>query len=436
MSTPPPIAGSPGVPLSRRGGRLARGLAGVRESLRLALDSVRAHPLRSSLTLLGILIGVFSIILVATTVRALQSTVEREMAQLGSHTFQVQRFPMLPVEDDEEAGDRYWRRKRFYLDTARALEERATLAANVGVSADVDRGEMSSRFARTAPTTGFIGLSAGAFATRNLEVAEGRPLVEADMEATRHVAVIGADVRDTLFPYGSALGEWVRFKGRSYTVVGVLEPKGSLFGRSQDNFIAVPIRTVIQQYGRETSLSLQVQAPDRESYEAVQEQARGILRLLRRVPPGAPDDFEIISNESLIRQFRTFTLAVRAGAAVISSIALLAAGIGIMNIMLVSVTERTREIGIRRAVGARKSGILMQFLMEAVVLCQLGGLIGVALGVGVGNLAGMLLQVRAVMPWDWVGIGLAVCSAVGVLFGTYPAWKAANLDPIESLRYE
>ncbi|MBN8246827.1 MAG: FtsX-like permease family protein, partial [Verrucomicrobia bacterium] len=160
------------------------------------------------------------------------------------------------------------------------------------------------------------------------------------------------------------------------------------------------------------------------------------LRLIRRVPPGQPDDFEIISNESLIRQFRTFTLAIRAGAAVISSIALLAAGIGIMNIMLVSVTERTREIGVRRAIGARKASIMTQFILEAVVLCQLGGLIGVALGVGVGNLAGLLLQVQAVMPWDWVAIGLAVCSAVGILFGTYPAWKAAQLDPIESLRYE
>ncbi len=402
----------------------------------MALNSVTAHPLRSSLTLLGILIGVFSIIVVATTVRALQGTIEREMAQLGSHTFQVQRFPMIPVEDDAEGEDKYWRRKRFYLDTARTLEERATLARNVGVTAEVDRGEVASRFAHTAPTTGFLGMSPGAFETRNLEVAEGRALAEADIDSARRVAVIGADLKGLLFPFGPAVGEWIQFKGRRYTVVGVFEPKGSIFGQSQDNFLAVPITAVLDQYGRQTSLSIQVQADGRETYDAVVEQVRGILRLLRKVPPGAPDDFEIVSNDSLISQFRTFTLAVRAGAGVISSIALLAAGIGIMNIMLVSVTERTREIGIRRAIGAKKRNIMTQFILEAVVLCEIGGLIGVVLGVGAGNVAGLFLKVPPVLPWDWIVIGLGVCSLVGVAFGTYPAWKAANLDPIESLRYE
>lgn len=402
----------------------------------MALTAIGAHKLRSSLTLLGVLIGVFSIIIVATTIRALQGNIEREMTQLGSHTFAVQRFPAIQVEDDFDSEEKYRRRKRFYLGTAEALEERATLARHVGVTAEVDRGEVTSRFAKTAPNVSFHGMSPSAFETRNLNVEEGRALTDADLESGRRVTVLGADLAEKLFPFGSALGDWVQFRGVKYTVVGVLEAKGSIFGQSQDSFLAVPITTVLNRYGRETSLSIQIQAPDQASYDNVMEQARGILRTLRKTPPGEPDDFEIVSNDSLISQFRSITLTVRAGAGVISSIALVAAGIGIMNIMLVSVTERTREIGIRRAVGAKKRNIMTQFILEAVVLCQIGGVLGVALGIVAGNLAASLLATPAVLPWDWALIGLAVCSVVGVIFGTYPAWKAANLDPIESLRYE
>jgi putative ABC transport system permease protein len=166
------------------------------------------------------------------------------------------------------------------------------------------------------------------------------------------------------------------------------------------------------------------------------DQVRGILRTIRKVPPGDSDDFEIASNDSLIAQFRSLTLAVRGGVAVVSSIALLAAGIGIMNIMLVSVTERTREIGIRRAVGAKKRNIMTQFVTEAVVLCEVGGVIGVALGILGGNATAVFLKMPPVIPFDWVMLGLLICSIVGIIFGTYPAYKAANLDPIESLRYE
>ena len=166
------------------------------------------------------------------------------------------------------------------------------------------------------------------------------------------------------------------------------------------------------------------------------EQVRGILRTARKVPPGEDDDFELFSNDSLIEQFNSFTRAVRVGVAVVSSIALLAAGIGIMNIMLVSVTERTREIGVRRAIGAKKRNIMAQFIMEAVVLCEVGGVIGVGLGILGGNSVAWMMKVPPVIPFDWIVLGLGICSVVGVIFGTYPAWKAANLDPIESLRYE
>jgi putative ABC transport system permease protein len=183
-------------------------------------------------------------------------------------------------------------------------------------------------------------------------------------------------------------------------------------------------------------LTILVQARDKESYEDCQEQVRGIMRVARKVPPGAEDDFELFSNDSLIAQFDNFTRTVRLGVAVVSSIALLAAGIGIMNIMLVSVTERTREIGIRRAIGAKKRNIMTQFIIEAVVLCEVGGIIGVILGILGGNAVAFFMKVPPVIPFDWIVIGLAICSVVGIVFGTYPAYKAANLDPIESLRYE
>jgi putative ABC transport system permease protein len=193
----------------------------------------------------------------------------------------------------------------------------------------------------------------------------------------------------------------------------------------------------MNRYGRlSRSVNVFVSARDSDSYDATVEEVSGALRAIRKVPPEEENDFDIVSNDSLISQFNNFTRAVRIGVALVSSIALLAAGIGIMNIMLVSVTERTREIGIRRAVGAKKRNIMAQFIMEAVVLCQVGGIVGVGLGILGGNVLALVLKLPPVIPVDWVIIGLIICSVVGIVFGTYPAFKAANLDPIESLRYE
>ena len=235
----------------------------------------------------------------------------------------------------------------------------------------------------------------------------------------------------------SALGERVKIDGINYTVIGVLAPKGGALGGDQDNFAVVPLTTGLSRFGRwNRSIVILVQALDQAHYADTLDEVRGDLRTIRKVPPATEDDFEVISNDSLIEQFDTFTKAVRIGVVVVSFIALLAAGIGIMNIMLVSVTERTREIGIRRAIGAKKRNIMTQFIMEAVVLCELGGIVGVVLGILGGNATAYFLKLAPVIPVDWIFIGLGICSVVGVIFGTYPAWKAANLDPIESLRYE
>jgi putative ABC transport system permease protein len=262
-------------------------------------------------------------------------------------------------------------------------------------------------------------------------------LSEADVENRRDVAVLGANLAKVGFPYGSAIGERIKINGINYTVIGVLEAKGSALRADQDNLAIIPVTTGLERSSRRwRSVNLLVQTRGQESYEATVDEVRGILRVLRKVPPGEEDDFEIASNDSLIREFNSFTRTVRIGVAAVSSIALLAAGVGIMNIMLVSVTERTREIGVRRAVGAKRRHIRAQFILEAVVLCQVGGAAGVLLGILAGNALAYFMKVPPAIPVDWIALGLLICSAVGVIFGTYPAWRAANLDPVESLRYE
>jgi putative ABC transport system permease protein len=229
----------------------------------------------------------------------------------------------------------------------------------------------------------------------------------------------------------------VRIDGQNYTVVGLLGPKGSSFGQSQDNFAVTPITQFLEAYGRAgRSISVNIQAKSQEELAAIQEVAVGNMRLVRGLDPEDPNDFETFSNDSLIEAFNNIASVVAVGAFVISAIALLASGVGVMNIMLVSVTERTKEIGIRKSIGAKKRNILSQFLIEAVVLSLAGGLAGIAVGVIGGNAVAAFLNATAVFPWGWALGGMIVCSGIGIVFGFYPAWKAASLDPIEALRYE
>ncbi len=410
--------------------------AEIKESFLMAMNALASHKLRSALTLLGVLVGVFSIIVVMTAMRVLQQNIESELSGLGSNTFAVQKWPGVYF-GGRDGFEKFWRRKNITYAQGVSVRDRATLARNVGIEQSFWAGEVSSRYEKSIPEAKLFGSTPGCFPAKNWNVAEGRALLESDVESGHDICVLGAGLAGSLFPFGSALGERVKFDGINYSVVGVLEKRGSALGGDQDNFAVIPLTTGLNRYGRTwRSLSLLVQARDQASYEDALEQVRGILRAIRKVEPGKEDDFEIFSNDSLINQFNTFTQTVRYGVAAVSSIALIAAGIGIMNIMLVSVTERTREIGIRRAVGAKKRNIMTQFIMEAVVLCEVGGVIGVGLGILGGNAVALALKMPPVVPVDWAILGLLICSVVGIIFGTYPAYKAANLDPVESLRYE
>ena len=411
-------------------------IAEVKESCMMALGAIAAHKLRSSLTLLGVLVGVFSIIVTMTAMRVLQANIEREMSQLGAQSFAVRKWPALYF-GGPDGFEKYWRRKDIRLAHGYIVAEKATLASAVGVEGNFWGGQVETRYQKTAPTVQLLGETPGSFPARGWTVDEGRGLSESDVDGARDVCVLGASLAKTIFPFGSPVGERIKINGINYQVIGVLAPKGGSMGGEQDNFAVIPVTTALNRSGRwNRSLNILVQARDAQSYDDCLEQVRGILRVARKVPPGAEDDFEMFSNDSLVTQFNTFTFAIRIGVMVVSSIALLAAGIGIMNIMLVSVTERTREIGIRRAIGAKRRNIMTQFIVEAIVLCEVGGVIGVVLGILGGNAVAFYMQVPPAVPVDWIFIGLIICSIVGIIFGTYPAYKAANLDPIESLRYE
>jgi putative ABC transport system permease protein len=417
---------------------LAEFLDELKDSFFMAMGAIAAHKLRSALTLLGVLVGVFSIIVVMTAMRAMQTQIESDLNRLGATTFKISTWPEVTFEGGDGWWIKYSRRQRIKLELGEELERRVTLPLAVGLESDLDQGTARSVYNKGVPNVWLQGETPGSFSAQNWVVADGRALEQPDMEGERNVCVLGNTVATNLFPFGSAVGHDISVDNFHYNVVGVLQPNGSMSGGREDNFIIVPLPVGLSRYvdKRWENLSILIQARSSAVYDDTVDQVRGILRLLRKVPPGADDDFEITSNDSLLEQMHTITHNIKLGISLVSSIALIAAGIGIMNIMLVSVTERTREIGVRRAIGAKKRNIMTQFIMEAIVLCEVGGVIGVACGVGGGDLIAHFMKLPKVLPVDWIIIGLAICSVVGVVFGAYPAYKAANLDPIDSLRYE
>lgn len=407
------------------------------EIIVVALNSLKTNKLRSSLTVLGIIVGIFSIISISTVISMLQTSIEEGVSALSKNTFQIQKWPAVGTGTENWAAIR--NRKNITLDIYYDLKEKIGSEARVGAE-DWNQGKLFKRGNKqTNPNASLCGVTPEAFQNNDWEVEAGRVINERDIQSNARVVVIGEDIKNALFnPYEEPLGKEVTVDGLKLRVIGILDSKDKgMFGRNEGSYAFVPITRTQTLYGeRHSSLNLTVFVYEDEKYEDVQLKAEGIMRTLRKVPPGQERDFDIYSNESVLAQINDITEGVRLGAYVIGLIALLAAGVGIMNIMLVSVTERTKEIGIRKAIGARKVNILMQFITEAIVLCLFGGAIGIILGVGIGNFAGSLLQATAVIPLDWVLIGVFLCILIGVVFGTYPAMKAANLDPIEALRYE
>lgn len=409
------------------------------EILKMAFSSLGVNKLRSILTMLGITIGVFSVIGVMTAVTAMRSSIETGLSFLGSNMFQFAKYPVFGG-GGPEGRRRYQMRRDITLEQAlRFKRDMEGIADVVCLKAfDNDGAQAVYGGRKTTPNLTFGGSNEHFLAANQYDIALGRNITAGDVELSRPVVVIGQDIVSKLFPSENPLGKTIKIKERTYIVIGVFAPKGQSFGNNSDGIAIIPITRFVSDYGAERrSINIATQAPTQLLYNETLDKAVTVMRVVRGLQAEKENDFEIYSNDSLIAAFAKVADAVTAGSFVISGIALLAAGVGIMNIMLVSVTERTKEIGVRKSIGARKKNILLQFLIESVTISLLGGIAGILLGVGVGNLlATVVFKASLLIPWDWTLIGLLVCSGIGVGFGFYPAWKAASLDPIEALRFE
>lgn len=401
----------------------------------MALEAIRDNKLRSSLTLLGITIGVFSVIGSMTAISTLESSINSGLNVFGTNTFNIQKYPAIRIGG--HTRNKYRNRKNFTYRQFEELKRRAKLPALVSASTGTGGRSIKYKDKTAKPNLYVAGADEWTLRLYNTFLGEGRNLTQQDVDFSRRVVVLGMDAVDQLFPFEDPLGKNITIDGIRYTVVGVAERKGEMFGESQDNYLLIPITTYLNRYGsRWTSLDITVEAPSAELYDKTRDEVIGLLRVIRKVEPGAENDFEVTSNAELLETFGGFTQGVKLFAFAISIIALLVAGIGIMNIMLVSVTERIKEIGIRKAIGATRQDILFQFLSEAVFLSEFGGITGVLLGILGGNAVSMIFHIPAVIPIDWALAGLLICSIIGIGFGSYPAWRASKLDPIESLRFE
>ena len=406
----------------------------VNQLVAISLQSLKNNKLRALLTILGVVVGIFSIIVIMTIITMLQSSIDEGLSSLSKNTFQIQKHDMV-FGGGRHREDR--NRKDITYEDANRLKEMLVYAKYVGAEQWQFGKIVRYGNKETNPNISVAGVTTDAIRTNDWNVEYGRDLRENDVQYSTNVCLIGKEIADKLFININPVGQTIKIDSKPFQVIGVLEQQQSLFGQSRDNFILMPISTWQSIYGKyRRSINITVMSYSKEDYNDVIESATGHMRKIRKVAPGEPDDFYIFSNESMISEVNNITDPIKIGSLAVSLIALLAAGVGIMNIMLVSVTERTREIGIRKALGARKIWILSQFLIEAIVLCLIGGIIGIIFGVGLGNFFGSFLNAQSAIPINWIIIGLTLCVVVGVIFGTYPAYKAANLDPIEALRYE
>lgn len=405
----------------------------LRETISQAADSLRANKIRSFLTLLALVIGVFSVIVSTTAVAVLDNFFTNTMSIMGSDVITVQKNPAVQM-GPRDASLR--NRKNIRFEDAEDLEERARIAEGIAPATSFSFTKITYGDNETDPDVRVRGSNSEFIENNAFKLEDGRNITAEDVQYKRNVVVLGKDVQVELFENEYPLNKTVRIDGKPYTVIGLLEKKGQIFGNSFDNIVIIPYTTGINNYGGNRGIGIQLRAPQITKVQETIEEVTGIMRVIREVGPAEDNDFEIITNDSLSGTFDAFTGVLYAAGFAIGFITLLGAGIGVMNIMLVSVTERTREIGVRKSVGATKKAIINQFLMEAVFVCQIGGIIGMIFGVGVGNLVALWIETEAVVPlWSVFGsfFGMTI---IGLVFGVYPAYKAAQLDPIESLRYE
>ncbi len=402
----------------------------ILEGARIALFSLRANRLRTILTTMGIGIGVATLLAIIGIIQGLNTSFASQLATIGSSSLYISKFPWVIKGD----WWMYRNRRDFTLPMLEAVRNQSTYAAAVApivgrvadvsfLSGQLSLVQISGSTAEYLPVTG-------------VELSSGRFITDADDDARRSVAVIGMDLVDGLFPHSDPLGATIKIDGRPFQVIGVLARRGKILGESQDLRAVIPFRTFWAYFGKRRGFSIGVGITRPQDIDAAEDQLVGIMRRARGTPPDKADDFTINRPEQLASTYKQLTGAMYGVAVGIGLITLLVGGIGIMNIMLVSVRERTREIGIRRALGARKRTIVMQFLMEAATVSAIGGALGTVVGLGGAKLVAEITPLAATVEPLTVLFGVAFAAMVGLLFGIWPAARAAQLDPVEALRYE
>jgi putative ABC transport system permease protein len=403
------------------------------EAIKIALQSLWANKLRTVLTLLGVVIGVSSVIAVITLVNGANKYVATKISGYGSDTFTVNKMPSVIFSGEEYL--RFQKRKDIKMDAFDVVTEGCTLCASTGAelttTGKVVHGSQSITDANIRGWTWTMPEIA------NLNVVVGRTFTPADDQQSTHLVIIGYDVVDALFKNVDPIGQEIRVDGNDYTVVGVGERQGKTLGQSQDNYVNMPLSTYRHSHGSNSTITIYGKAGTAPgALEAAQDQVRAIMRTQRHNAPGTEDDFALETNDTFVSIWKSISSTFAGVVVGVASISLVVGGIVIMNIMLVSVTERTREIGVRKALGAKRNDVMLQFVIESATMSLLGGLIGVILGVGAAKAITAVVGFPTdVKVWS-VLLGLSVATAVGVFFGVYPARKAAMLDPIVALRSE
>jgi len=408
------------------------------ESVRLAFDAIWAHKLRSGLTTLGIMIGVLTVIGMLALIDGFNKMIAKQLSSLGTTTLYVQKEGLVMSHDDwlKTRG-----RKNLTIDDAYAIRDNCPSVLRVAPILDnmanvkyQKQEVLGTEVNGTTPDYQFIA---------EYEIIDGRPLSNVDMVHSRQVAMLGSTVVEKLFGQQDPLGKEVIIGGNRFEVIGLLGKKGSFLGNDQDNMIIIPISTFqkiftgqIRNRGRGGSVTVAVQPLDVAHIETAKDEVTELLRRRRKVPPSRPDDFGIVTADQLMGIFKKITAGVFGLMIGVTLLSLLVGGIGIMNIMLVSVSERIKEIGIRKAIGARKKDIMRQFIIEAVSLSLVGGVTGMILGFILAGLVSLVIKLPASVSWWSVLLGFGFSAAVGIFFGWYPAQRAAEMDPIEALRYE
>ncbi len=409
------------------------------ENISLALIAIRANLLRAVLTLLIIAFGIMALVGILTSIDAIESSLTNNLASMGTNTFNVVR------KGTGIGGGRRGRRRtigdKITFEQASTFKKRYDYPAQVSLSA---LGSMSAvakyETTETNPTTTVYGADETYLNVAGYQLLAGRNLTAIEAEEGRNLIIVGSDIRKQLFanwPPTNILGQRISIRNIQFTIIGLLEEKGSSFAFNGDQLVIIPLQTLRKYFGSQTdSYNLSVMVTDALNIDPAMAAAEGLLRQIRRTGLGEESDFELQKSDGLISLIVENTATLQLAAIFIGLITLLGAAIGLMNIMLVSVTERTREIGISKSLGATRRIILVQFLVEAIVICQLGGFVGIMLGILAGNGVTYFFGGAFVVPWAWIALGFSLCFAVGVLSGLYPAIKASRLDPIEALRYE